>query len=287
MTLKTYYIRNLGALTDDCTPTDYRVNYHCVRLHDDIFEDDRINDAHPVCDLGMRTDRHIRADFGAGVHLCCGVNAHQPYYLLLFHGSWIRQNVLVNPLIVPQVDLLNMQKLFSLLDLLPEMLLLVHDKHMRHPRPALLTSSTVPTHEWIDEIAHLDMFGAIVDLELIGKLVEELGKTLLMVFILANRQDTRIFICVMLVNGLFVHVSDSKEVHSTVDHALMLIMMGLGATHHHLQISVMCVRVVKDLLCPLIVDEPAVVLGFFLLNSCCHHSYEWWGLRCHCQGVGL
>ena len=54
------------------------------------------------------------------------MDADKAFYLVSYHTNWLSQDVLIDSLVVLEVDLLNMKKLLSFLDLLPEVLVTIH-----------------------------------------------------------------------------------------------------------------------------------------------------------------
>ena len=133
-------------------------------MHNSVLEDDGVDDAHTICYLGMRSNRDIGADLSARVYLRRRMYADQSDYLLLLHARGMRQNVLVNSLIIFEVDLLHVQQLLRFLDLLPEMLGRIH--YVQESRPSALA------YQWVDEVFHFDLLGTIIDFELARKLIK-------------------------------------------------------------------------------------------------------------------
>jgi hypothetical protein len=133
-------------------------------MHNSVLEDDRVDDAHTICYLGMCSDRDIGADLGPRVYLRRRMYADQSDDLLLLHAHGMRQYVFVNSLIIFEVDLLHLQQLLRFLDLLPEMLGRVH--YVQECRPSALA------YQWVDEVFHFDLFGTIFDFELARKLIK-------------------------------------------------------------------------------------------------------------------
>jgi len=76
------------------------------------------------------------------------------------------QYVLVHSLIVFQVDLLHVEQLLSFFDLLPKVFALIKNEQ------ASFTFAAIIINQRINEVSHLDLLCAIVQLKLIRELVE-------------------------------------------------------------------------------------------------------------------
>ena len=74
----------------------------------------------------MGAHSHVWAKFSPRVHFGSRMYADKAFNLVSYHTNWLSQDVLIDSLIVLEVDLLNVKKLLSFLDLLPEVLVTIH-----------------------------------------------------------------------------------------------------------------------------------------------------------------